>query len=116
MFQIRVLQAERTTCSLSTGGRQRYQLEWRNEVSQCLVAGTEHLTIVGDCLKQLLERWDQMSLVEHHQGIRPQKPSVVRPHLSRCPVTFEEEPGTDHVDGPNDDRGRGGVLKPFLVV
>lgn len=57
-----------------------------------------------------------MGLIENDERVRAQKPRVVGTHLGRDTVAREEEPRTHHVDGADDDGGRGRVFKPRAIV
>ena len=41
---------------------------------------------------------------------------MVRAHAPRHAVAFEQQPGADHVDGPDHDGGLRGIFKPVPVV
>ena len=57
----------------------------------------------GDLADQRLEGRDKVRLVYHYEGIRAQESRMNGPHAGVNAVTLEQEPGTDHVDGADDD-------------
>ena len=57
-----------------------------------------------------------MRLIQQHEGVATDQPSLIRAHSARHAVPFEQQAGTDHVHGTDDDRWRPGVFKPLAVV
>ena len=57
-----------------------------------------------------------MRFIENEQRIDPEEAGVIRPHLSRHAVAFEQQPGTDHIDRSDDDGWQRGIAQPFPVV
>ncbi len=67
-------------------------------------------------LHKVLERRYEVGLVEDDESVGPEQAGVVGAHLPRHPIPLEQEAGADHVDRPDDDRGRGRVREPLTVV
>ena len=57
----------------------------------------------GDLADQRLEGRDKVRLVDHYEGIRAEQGRMNRPHAGGNAVTLEQKPGTDHVDGADND-------------
>ena len=57
-----------------------------------------------------------MRLVDQEQAVGAEQSRVDRTHLTRNAITFEQQPGSDHVDRADNDRRGGGVFQPKPVV
>ena len=69
-----------------------------------------------DLPQQGFERRAQMRLVEQNERIDTEEAGMVRTHSPRHAVAFEQQPGADHVDGPDHDGGLRGIFQPVPVV
>ena len=49
-------------------------------------------------------------------GVAAHQPGLVRTHAPRDAIPFEQQTGTDHVHGADDDRRRRRIFQPLTVV
>ena len=109
LLSVPLLQPEhgvrRNLHQLAPGCGQRHQAERRCERLSPR-SRTELPVATGhDLAKQRFERRTKVRFVQQNQRVDAKEARVVGPHASRYAVAFEQQPGADHVDRPDHDRG-----------